>query len=244
MVLRLALRFGWTTKSNDRSSHTGQLAFGGGGCVCRRRFPCGLAGVLGMRTQKGEVFNDETIPAPSSDYGRSKLDAEKGLAELSADYSGALVILRPPLIVGGGAKGNLERLQRWLQKPIPLPFAGLHNRRTLICVKNLVSAILAVLTVWQAHPQAGTYLVGDRAPVSTTQILQSIKQGSGGRAMLFSLPHFVLTKLLQLVGGEKLVTQLLGDLEIDCQNFQRDFNWQPEIQTVEGLIAMGQRKHG
>ncbi|HHB83031.1 MAG TPA: glycosyltransferase family 4 protein [Devosia sp.] len=33
VVLRLALRFGWTTKANERSSHVGQLAFGGGAAV-------------------------------------------------------------------------------------------------------------------------------------------------------------------------------------------------------------------
>lgn len=33
IVLALALRFGWTAKSNNRSSHVGQLAFGGGASV-------------------------------------------------------------------------------------------------------------------------------------------------------------------------------------------------------------------
>ncbi|HHB83032.1 MAG TPA: NAD-dependent epimerase/dehydratase family protein [Devosia sp.] len=200
--------------------------------------------VLGLQTEEGTAFDDNTIPAPDSDYGRSKLNAETGLAALAGDYSGSLVILRPPLIVGAGARGNLERMDRWLKKPILLPFAGIKNRRTLICVENLVSAMLAVLNIWQSQSVSGTYLVGDRTPVSTTQILQSIKEGSGGRALLFPLPQFVLTKLLQLAGGEKLVTQLTGNLEVDCQGFQRDFFWQPQRDTVAGLIAMGQRKHG
>ena len=62
-------------------------------------------------------------PAPTDAYGKSKLAAERGLAELDIDW----VALRATLVYGPGVKGNMAQLMRLARSPLPLPVGGLRG---------------------------------------------------------------------------------------------------------------------
>jgi nucleoside-diphosphate-sugar epimerase len=70
----------------------------------------------------------DDAPAPEDAYGRAKLAAELGLAQIQADTGLNIVTLRPPLIYGPRAKGNFALLVRVVRRGLPLPFASLTNR--------------------------------------------------------------------------------------------------------------------
>ena len=63
-------------------------------------------GVYGMLTG---VITKETVPNPKTHYGKSKLQAEEQIQELS-DGSFKVVILRPPMIYGKNCTGNYAKL--------------------------------------------------------------------------------------------------------------------------------------
>src|SRR5262249_10813575 len=65
------------------------------------------------------VLTEAMEPAPTDAYGKSKLAAERGLAELDVDW----VALRAVLVYGPGVKGNVARLVRLARSPWPLPVA-------------------------------------------------------------------------------------------------------------------------
>ena len=54
------------------------------------------------------VLTEELAPEPTEAYGRSKLAAERGLANLALDW----VALRLVLVYGAGVKGNMAELLR------------------------------------------------------------------------------------------------------------------------------------
>jgi UDP-glucose 4-epimerase len=54
------------------------------------------------------VLTEAVEPRPTDAYGKSKLAAERGLAELDIDW----VSLRAMLVYGAGVKGNMARLMR------------------------------------------------------------------------------------------------------------------------------------
>src|SRR6516164_103040 len=54
------------------------------------------------------VLSEADDPEPTDAYGRSKLAAERGLAELDLDW----VSLRAALVYGPGVKGNMAQLMR------------------------------------------------------------------------------------------------------------------------------------
>lgn len=141
--------------------------------------------VLGSASAEGRPFDDASPPNPETPYGASKLAAEEALRDAAASRPGTrLVILRPPLICGPGVKGNLGSLARLARLPVPLPLGGIRNRRTLLSIGNLVSALAAVLD----RPAAGTYVLGDTTPLSTSDIVRALRAGAGGRMPLVPVP--------------------------------------------------------
>src|SRR5215813_12080413 len=97
-----------------------------------------------IRAQSGptaeEVLTEDRAPAPTDAYGRSKLAAERGLAELDLDW----VSLRAVLVYGPGVKGNMAQLMQLARSPLPLPFSSFKGRRSLLALENLLTAIETV----------------------------------------------------------------------------------------------------
>ena len=75
--------------------------------------------VNGENTQNGQKFSPEDIPSPQSEYGVSKLEAEKGLKLLSNKIE--VVIIRPPLVYGPKISGNFNKIVNLVLKKIPVP---------------------------------------------------------------------------------------------------------------------------
>src|SRR5579859_5754788 len=98
-----------------------------------------------IRAQSGPtaetVLTEADDPHPTDAYGRSKLAAERGLAELDLDW----VSLRAALVYGPGVKGNLAQLMRLARSPLPLPLRSIGGRRSLLALENLSAAIEVVL---------------------------------------------------------------------------------------------------
>src|SRR5690625_3161989 len=68
--------------------------------------------VYGDRPSKNGVIDENTIPKPSNFYGKSKLEAEKGIQPLN-DPTFKVVNIRPPMIYGKNSKGNYPRLAKF-----------------------------------------------------------------------------------------------------------------------------------
>jgi len=105
-----------------------------------------------VRAQAGlssdDVITEANTPEPTDIYGRSKLAAER-LVEASGT---AFTILRPAAVYGPDVKGNIASLATLARTPMPLPFGGLANRRSLLALDNLISAVALALTSQQAIP--------------------------------------------------------------------------------------------
>ena len=81
-------------------------------------------------------------PQPTDAYGRSKLAAEQALARLP-DL--AVTSLRPVVIYGEGAKGNVATLLKLARTGLPLPIGGLKAKRSYLSLDRLVSTVIAAL---------------------------------------------------------------------------------------------------
>ena len=115
--------------------------------------------VNGEATAPGHPFRADDLVAPEDPYGRSKWEAEQGLAEISVRTGMVVTILRPPLVYGPGAGGNLRALMTFLGKGLPLPLGLVDNHRSLLGVENLADAVACCL---KAEPQGcGIYLLRD-----------------------------------------------------------------------------------
>lgn len=175
--------------------------------VARRAKASGVKRFVFMSTVKalgepGEDLVREDQQSTAADpYGKSKRDAEVAIFDLhSSDFQ--VVVLRPTLVYGPGAKGNLESLLRLVRAGRRPPLPVLKNRRSLVGVNDLTTATVLVGN----HPDAGgrAYTVTDGRVYSTTNIVDALAAAAGvTRAAPFVLPMPVLrgaARLGDLVG--------------------------------------------
>ena len=144
-----------------------------------------------------------------------------------------LVILRPPLVCGPGVSGNLGTLVRLAALPLPLPLGGIANRRTLLSIGNLVDLVDRVLK----QPVAGTYVIGDREPLSTSSIVRHLRGGLGRAPGLVSVPAGLARhgRVGWSVGRGLALRRLLGDLELDSTRFRAAYDWRDVVDTAAAL---------
>ena len=192
--------------------------------------------VNGESTPINRPFTEADPPAPLDFYGQSKWEAEQALWKLSAETGMEVVVLRPTLIYGQGVKGNLRRLIRLVERGLPLPLGAVANRRSMIGLDNLVSAILATAT----HPAAAdrTFLVSDQDDLSTPDLLRAIATGLARPLALWPVPVSVLTAVGNLLGWRAEVDRLANSLLVDSTLLSTTLSWRPETSVTEGIRRM------
>jgi nucleoside-diphosphate-sugar epimerase len=221
----------------DRINHLGTVALAAQAVSAgvRRLVFISSIKVNGEATQ-ARPYTEDTPPAPRDAYGIAKLKAEQALQKLAGRLE--IVILRPPLVYGAGVKGNLRALMRAISRGIPLPLASVENRRSLIGLENLVSAI--VLSTADPRAAGRTYLVSDGEDVSTPQLVQLIADGMGKRARLVPVPVSLLRVGGQLTGKSDTVMRLVDSLQIDAGRIREELGWRPTTSLAAGLASMAQ----
>lgn len=181
-------------------------------------------GVNGACTE-GEPFREEDEPRPQNAYARSKLDAERALLQVAGTTSLELAIVRPPLIYGPGAKGNLLRMLKLVSSGLPVPLRSLRNRRNLVSLDNLCDALALCCEAQAAAGQ--TFLLAEPEPRSTADIFAALYRGMGRTSRLLPVPSPLLQAAARLVGKSDLYEKLCGSLELDATKARRLLGWQP-----------------
>jgi UDP-glucose 4-epimerase len=189
--------------------------------------------VNGSKTDGHGPFREDDIPAPKGLYPISKAEAERGLATIAKTTNLKITVIRPPLVYGPSALGNFRRLLGAIQTGLPLPFAGIRNRRAFVAIENLVSFI----TMRLGNPERSfeVFLIADNEQVSTPEFARRIAKACGSRARLFPLPNGMLALFFRLTGRAEFGDSLLGSMEIDIAKARRT-GWEPKIALDEGLL--------
>lgn len=191
--------------------------------------------VSSIRAQSGpsadHALTERDPPTPSDAYGRSKLAAESAVRAAGVPFS----ILRPVLVYGPRVKGNFSLLLRAAQSRWPLPIKDFVNRRSLLGVDNLVSAIAFALSAPAAAGE--TFIVADPGiPPRLAEVIAILRQAQGRRPLILPLPRYFMEKPMQLLRRD-LWERLAGNLRADPGKLLAA-GWQPLHDTREGLIAL------
>lgn len=194
-------------------------------------------GVLGASTPLDQPFDDLARPKPLEPYAVSKLEAEQVLAEVAQGSELEVVVVRPPMVVGPGAPGNLGRLMKLVGRQWPLPVPWPANQRSLVQIENLVDFLLACVE----HPAAAgeTFVVADDERVSTAEMIRCLAEGMGLRARLVPVPSAVLAAGGVLAGKRRLYEKVFGSLTVDATRARTLLGWQPRVSTQNGLRKAG-----
>ena len=168
---------------------------------------------------------------PTDSYGLSKLNAEKNLLTLAADDF-KVSIIRPPLVYGPGVKGNLEKLIKIINRLPILPFGGIRNERSMVYVGNLTALIKTLLD----KRMTGIFIAGEKRPVATTELINTMIKALGLSKSNVSLPGF--SRMIIRKFKPAIYQRLFESFVVDNSGTNRKLQFDPPFTFEAGIKAM------
>lgn len=153
------------------------------------------------------VITKDTPPAPKSNYGKSKIQAEELLEKLRSD-SFKVAILRPPMVYGEGCKGNYQMLVKFA-KMLPV-FPDYENKRSMIHVDNLSAFVKNLID----EKKDGLFFPQDENYVCTCKMVKEIASSMGKNMKLLKIMNPAVSILKKFTTqGKKAFGDLIYDIK-------------------------------
>ncbi|WP_306010175.1 NAD-dependent epimerase/dehydratase family protein [Bacillus sp. MMSF_3328] len=177
------------------------------------------------------IINKDTPVKPKSNYGKSKLEAEKLIANLESNVF-KVAILRPPMIYGRGCKGNYNRLAKLaLKTPI---FPDIDNNRSMIYIDNLSEFVKCVVD----SCGNGLFFPQNEDYVNTSKMVDLIAKAHGKTVLLTKL----FNPLLALLKRNETVNKVFGNLVYEKSLTKLEINEQISLAESIRLTEMDFQK--
>jgi UDP-glucose 4-epimerase len=177
-----------------------------------------------------ETLDEGTECNPLTLYGKSKLAAERELESLN-DQDFTVSIVRPPMVYGKNAPGNIASLISLVKKVPVLPFGKIDNERSFVYIDNLIYLIDRIIE----KRKDGIFLACDNEPISTTKLIELIAKYQQKRVQLLHIPYFGhLLKILK----PSLHKRLYGSLKVDNRWTKTVLGFENRVSTEEGIRKM------
>ena len=170
---------------------------------------------------------------PEGIYGKSKREAELKLLKIGSESGMHVSIIRPALVYGPNAKGNLQLMLSGIKKGWFPPLPETANRRSMIHVDDLVQAILLVSEDDRANGEI--FIATDGIPHSSRDIYNAMCNVLGKSIPKWSVPKSLFDmaslinprikyKLNKLLGDECYSSAKLEALGFKAQKTLKDMN--------------------
>jgi len=182
--------------------------------------------------EAGQFKTEAEQGEPEGVYGQTKREAELSILELGRHTGMHVSIVRPALVYGDGVKGNLQLmlnaiLRGWFP---PLPDTG--NRRSMIHVNDLVSALWLVAIDGRANGEI--FIATDGRHYSSREIYKTMCRRVGKRVPRWAVPKFLFDfvgltnaraafKIGKLLGDECYSSEKLQSIGFEAQWAFRDW---------------------
>ncbi len=194
---------------------------------------------MGLPASNRARNESEVYPAKEP-YGRSKWQAEEGLRALAGDSDMAVVILRPALVYGPGAKGNLNLLIKGARLGMPRPPEA--GARSLIGLQDFVALLEALLH--QAPAGQHTWNVTDGDEYTARDLYDAIREALGkpaGKAWLGDAGWQSVCSLADRLWrrpADSTHEKLFGAECYSSSALQRDIGWKARQRFYDVVQAM------
>lgn len=174
--------------------------------------------------EKG-IIDENTPLNPKTNYGKSKLQAERLIVPLS-DENFKVAVLRPPMVYGKGCKGNYRRLAKLaLKTPI---FPNIHNKRSMIYIDNLCEFIRLLID----DCSSGIFFPQNEEYVCTSEMVKLIAETHGKKVLMTKLFN-PLIRLLSISTVNKVFGDLVYKKEMSRSFSEKNNSMKKNYETVE-----------
>jgi len=184
----------------------------------------------------GKSFSEKCLSEidqkePDGIYGKTKREAELQLLEIGRESSMHVTIIRSSLVYGPNVKGNLALMMSGIKKGWfpPLPETG--NKKSMIHIDDLVSAIL--LVVKDERSNGEIFIATDGIPHSSREIYNAMRFLNGKSIPKWSLPMFIFSFAALINSNIKFKIDKIFAHECYCSEKLEKLGFSPERNLVD-----------
>lgn len=181
-------------------------------------------GVYGI-ISSDKCISEDNVLNPLEEYAKSKYICENLVIDFCRAHQIEYVILRPPLMYGDNAPGNLRRLFNLCKINLPLPFKNNKSHRSMLDVGSFCDAIYKCAANQAAANKI--YNVADDCAVTTSELITCFKTIARKNDLQFFFPKFFVFVFFKLINKTKLYYQLYGSFYLDNKKIKDDLDWKP-----------------
>ena len=176
----------------------------------------------------GELITEEHPLEGDSPYAKSKIMAEEYLTEWCAKNGVVLGILRPSLLAGHNAPGNLGAMVSGIQKGFYLNIAGGKVKKSVLMAED-IARLLPLLA-----EKGGVYNVCDSYQPTFGELSASVAKQLGKRKPI-SIPYWMawcMAKVGDLLGSKAPINsykleKMTKSLTFSNEKVRRELGWEP-----------------
>ena len=176
----------------------------------------------------GELIAEDHPREGNTPYAKSKIMAEDYLTDWCGRNGVVLTILRPSLLAGRGAPGNLGAMVRGIRKGYYLNIAGGAVRKSVLMAEDI--ARLLPLVCWRG----GIYNVCDSYQPTFGELAASVARQLGRRPPL-SIPAWLascMARVGDLLGPKAPINsvklrKMTESLTFSNEKARRELGWEP-----------------
>ena len=176
----------------------------------------------------GELITEEHPLEGESPYAKSKIQAEEYLTEWCKKYGVNLTILRPSLLAGKNAPGNLGAMVNGIRKGFYLNIAGGKVKKSILMAED-IARLLPLL-----EERSGIYNVCDTNQPTFGEISCSVAKQLGKHKPI-SIPYWMawcMAKVGDLLGSKAPINsykleKMTKSLTFSNEKARRELGWDP-----------------
>ena len=187
--------------------------------------------VYGESTKGMTVWDENSECKPVDPYGESKLQAEQLIRNIEDEHF-KVAIIRSPLIYGPGVKANMYNLIKLLDKYPVLPFGGIQNKRSMVCIGNLIAMAKQIIN----RAESGIFVAGDPQPVSTSALSRLIVKNLNREVYFIRIPKLLIS-IFKFI-KPSVILRIWGSLELENSFTNQKLDFVPPYTTEEGIREM------
>jgi nucleoside-diphosphate-sugar epimerase len=145
--------------------------------------------------------NEDSPCHPRTEYGWSKLRAEKIVRDYSRDLGFPHIILRPPTIYGPGFRktGMFGLFAKWAKhtlSPADIYWTGAHR---VIFLDDMIEAMIQLIESENSLARNNTFFISSPERLTIGDIVQGIAETTGSTVRSISLPWWIEKIIEKLV---------------------------------------------
>ena len=180
-------------------------------------------GVHGEGSDQNKI-NEESKYNPYNFYSLSKVYAELSIVSALKFSNTNYTIIRPSLVVGKDAPGNVAVIKKFLKLGIPLPLNVFKSKRNIIDIFDLCNLIHKCINSQNSNNEI--FVASNKKELTPLEIFTEVSKLEGLRIRSFYLPKKFLFFFFCLMGKKNAYKKLNQNYFIDSRKARKFLNWQ------------------